>query len=71
MNGGSEGNKQLMRYAGLAMQFLIAIGIGVFVGLKLDGWMNISFPLLVWLLPLIIICGMMVKIFKDTGTKNR
>ena len=70
MNGGNEGNKQLMRYAGLAMQFLIAIGIGVFVGLKLDQWLSISFPLLVWLLPLIIICGMMIKIFKDTGTKK-
>ena len=70
MNEGNEGNKQLMRYAGLAMQFLIAIGIGVFAGLKLDQWLSISFPMLVWLFPLIIICGMMVKIFKDTGTKK-
>lgn len=70
MNKGNEGNKQLMRYAGLAMQFLIAIGIGVFVGLKLDQWLNISFPLLVWLFPLIIICCMIVKIFKDTTTKK-
>ena len=65
-----EGNKQLLRYAGLAMQFLIGIGIAVFAGLKIDQWINLSFPLLVWLLPLLIICGMIYNILKDTSKKK-
>lgn len=59
-----------MRYAGLAMQFLVSIGIGVFLGLKLDEWLHISFPLLVWLLPLLIILGIILNIFKETSGKK-
>jgi F0F1-type ATP synthase assembly protein I len=65
----NESNKQLMRYAGLAMQFLVSIGIGIFIGLKVDEWLHFSFPLLVWLLPLLIIIGIIVKIIKDTSEK--
>lgn len=59
-----------MRYAGLAMQFLVSIGIGVFIGLEADKWLRISFPLFVWLLPLLIICGIMYNILKETSNKE-
>mgnify|MGYP001554828572 FL=1 len=58
-----------MRYAGLGAQFLIAIALGIFAGLKIDEWLKFSFPLLVWLLPLLIIIGMIIKIIKDTDKK--
>ena len=58
-----------MRYAGLGAQFLIAIALGIFVGLKIDEWLKFSFPLLVWLLTLLIIIGMLIKIIKDTDKK--
>ena len=70
MNSGNENNKPLMRYAGLATQFLVSIGLGVFLGLKADGWMKISFPLLVWLLPLLIIIGIIYNILKETSAKK-
>ncbi|MEO6219801.1 MAG: hypothetical protein ABIO81_05195 [Ginsengibacter sp.] len=70
MNSQNDGNKQLMRYAGMAMQFLISIGLGVFIGLKADKWLKLSFPLLVWLLPLLIICGLIFKLFKETSAKK-
>jgi F0F1-type ATP synthase assembly protein I len=65
-----EGNKQLQRYAGLAMQFLVSIGLGVFIGLKADKWLHFSFPLLVWLLPLLIIAGIFFNIWKETSKKK-
>jgi len=58
-----------MRYAGLAMQFMVSIGLGIFLGLKADEWLHFSFPLLVWLLPLLMIIGIIVKIIKDTNNK--
>lgn len=64
-----ESNRQLMRYAGLGAQFLAAIALGIFVGLKIDEWLKFSFPLLVWILPLLIIIGMIIKIIKDTDKK--
>jgi hypothetical protein len=66
----SESNKQLLRYAGLAMQFLVSIGLCVFIGLKADAWLQISIPLLVWLLPLLVITGIIVKIMKETAKKK-
>ncbi|KAA9037281.1 hypothetical protein FW778_17805 [Ginsengibacter hankyongi] len=66
----NEGNKQLLRYASLAMQFLVSIGLGVFIGLKVDKWVKISFPLLVWLLPLLIIVGLLYNILKETSKKK-
>ena len=64
-----ETNRELMQYAGMGAQFLVSIGIGIFIGLKLDNWLNFSFPLLVWLMPLLIIIGLTIKIVKDTSKK--
>ena len=36
-----------MRYAGLATQMLVGLGIAVFIGLKADKWLKLSFPILV------------------------
>ena len=65
-----ESNRQLMRYAGMAAQFMVSIGLGIFLGLKLDKWLNISFPLLVWVLPLLLIIGIIVKIIIETSGKK-
>lgn len=58
-----------MRYAGLATQFLVSIGLAVFVGLKLDKWIKISIPVMAWLLPLVVIVSIIYKIARDTGKK--
>ena len=63
-------NRLLFRYAGLATQFLVSIGLGLFIGLKADKWFNFSMPLLVWILPLVIIVGVIIIIVKDTSKKN-
>jgi F0F1-type ATP synthase assembly protein I len=64
-----ETNQELMHYAGMGAQFLVSIGLGIFIGIKLDKWFNFSFPLLVWILPLLIIIGLIIKIIKDTSKK--
>lgn len=33
-----------LRYTGLAMQMLVIIGLGVFLGLKLDEWVGTKTP---------------------------
>lgn len=69
MNSRQQSNKQLMKYAGLTMQFVVSIALGIFVGVKADEWLQFSFPLLVWLLPLLIITGIIIKIIKETDRK--
>jgi hypothetical protein len=66
----NNNNKDLLRYAGLATQLFLAIGLAVFFGIKLDEWLNISFPVLVWVLPLLIIVSIIYKLIKETNTKK-
>lgn len=60
----------LYRYSGLAMQFLVSIGIGVFLGLRVDGWLHLSLPVFVWLLPLGVITGILLNIIKETSKRK-
>ena len=66
----NKASADLLRYAGLGAQILVSIGIAVFVGLKADKWLNFAFPLLVWLLPLLVVSAMIYKLIKETGTKK-
>ena len=63
-------NKLLWRYAGLATQFLVGIGIAVWGGLYIDKWLKIKMPLAVWVLPLLVIIAVIIKIIKDTSKKK-
>lgn len=63
-------NKILLKYAGLTMQIMVALALAVFGGIKLDKWLSIKMPLLVWVLPLLIIIVIIWQIIKDTSKKN-
>ena len=63
-------NKQiLLSYANLAFQLLVSIGIATYAGLWMDRWIKMDFPLFIWLLPLVVIIGMIIKAVKDTSKK--
>jgi lipopolysaccharide export LptBFGC system permease protein LptF len=59
-----------MHYAGMSTQMLVAIGLSVFIGLKIDRWFKLSFPLLVWLLPLLALCVIFYKIARETSNRK-
>jgi chromate transport protein ChrA len=63
-------SNDLLRYAGLGGQILVSLGISVFIGLKLDQWLGMPVPLLVWLLPLVVVSMMIVKLIKETSKKK-
>lgn len=66
----NKDNRLLWKYAGMATQFLVAIGIGVFIGIKLDKWLKFTMPIGAWILPLLIIIGMIMAIVRDTAPKK-
>lgn len=59
----------LLQYAGMATQFLVAIGIAVFIGLKADQWVNWKMPVWVWVLPLLVITGMIYGVVRNSSKK--
>ena len=60
-----------MRYAGLGGQIFFSLGIAVFIGYKADGWLHTPLPLLVWILPLVVLCVMTYKLIKETSKQKR
>ena len=63
-------NKDLAKYAGLGAQIFVSLGIAVFAGYKADQWLKLSFPLLVWLLPFLVLGIMIMKLIKETSKRN-
>ncbi len=59
----------LLQYMGLAFQLAVTLGIGIYAGIWLDKKVALKFPLFVWLLPLLLLGGMLVKVIKDTTKK--
>lgn len=65
-----DGKNILWKYAGLGTQLIVAIGLSVFAGMKMDGWLSFKTPLAVWILPLLIISVIMYKVVRDTASKK-
>ena len=63
-------SNDLLRYAGLGGQILVSLGLAVFAGYRVDKWIRMPFPLLVWLLPLLVVSVMIVKLIKETSKKK-
>jgi hypothetical protein len=63
-------NRDLLKYAGLTTQIFAGLGLAVFIGYKLDKVLHISFPVLVWVLPLLVIVSLIYKLIKETNRKK-
>ncbi len=62
----NNSNRDLMRYASLGTQMLVAIGLAVFVGLKADKWLH-TLPLLSCVLPLLTLIAIFYKLMRETA----
>jgi hypothetical protein len=70
---GDPGDRRgdLIRYAGLSTQVVVSIGVSVFLGMKADKGLKLSFPILSWALPLLVIVVLLVNLIKSgPGKKN-
>ncbi len=63
-------NKFLWRYAGLATQLMVGLGLFVYGGLKLDEWLKLKMSLAVWILPLLFITSVIIRTIIETGKKK-
>ena len=68
---GSGGRNDLMRYAGLSTEVAASVGVSLWLGIKADKWLKVSFPILSWALPLLVIVVLIVQLIKSSsGRKN-
>ncbi len=57
----------LLQYTGLVTQLLFSLGLTLFAGKWLDQHFFNSNPILVWVLPMFVIIGIIIKVIKDTS----
>ena len=70
-NKRAPSNKDLLlQYASLGAQIVAGLLVFIFAGKWIDGKLKLSFPILIWLLPLIFIIGISIKAIKDTSNKK-
>jgi len=62
--------KELLRYAGLSTEVFASVGVSVFLGVKADKWLHVPFPVLAWLLPLLVILLLIIKLLKETSKRK-
>lgn len=64
----TKSNRQLLlEYSGFAFTLMASAGIATYLGLKMDDWLDIRYPVFVWLLPFIVIVFLIIKAIKDTS----
>ena len=65
-----QNQNSFLGYASVATQLLVAFAFAAFGG----KWLDIKFfsqtPIFIWILPLFVGIGMIVKVIKDTGNKT-
>ncbi len=69
MDKSPQDKNLVMKYFSFAWQLIAGLGLGVYLGIVMDKWLHTAIPLLVWILPLLVLTGMMIKVIKDTTKK--
>lgn len=63
-------NNELFKYAGMATQFLVTLGVTIFIGFKVDQRLHTAFPWFTLLLPLLVLAATFYQVYKETNTKK-
>ena len=69
-NRKSSNRAELLRYAGLSSEVLASVGISVYLGIKADKWLKLSFPVFSLSLPLLVIISLIVRLVKESSRKK-
>ena len=59
-----------MQYAGVSTQVVVSVGLSVFLGIKADKWLKVSFPILSLALPLLVIVVLLVSLVRAGSSKK-
>jgi len=60
-----------MKYASLATQWMVMLGVAVWAGYKIDKWLNWKFPLFLILFPLISLSVSLWQIIKESNKPKK
>jgi F0F1-type ATP synthase assembly protein I len=70
MSSGQQPNN-MMRYAGLATQWMVMLSLAVWIGYKVDQKLNWTVPVFLILFPLIALGVSLWQLIKELNKKNK
>ncbi|MFN5183851.1 MAG: AtpZ/AtpI family protein [Bacteroidota bacterium] len=63
-------NHQYLKYASMGTQMLVTIALGIFLGIKLDKWLHLGFPVFTVALSLVSVVASIYIAVKDLLKKK-
>jgi F0F1-type ATP synthase assembly protein I len=60
-----------MVYTTYGIELAVAVGLGLWLGYYIDKKTGVKFPLLTWILPLILLVAMLVQIVREFSGKQK
>jgi hypothetical protein len=66
----NDRRKELLRWAGLSTEVVASVGFSLFLGVKADKWLKLSFPILSLALPLVVIVVLLINLIREGSNKK-
>lgn len=63
-------NSELMKYASMATVIIATLGVAIFLGIKIDAYFNLKFPITTILFPMVALCSFFYKVYINSSRKK-
>lgn len=63
-------DKRLLKYSGLGIQLLTTIGAAAYIGLRLDRYLQLKFPVFLLSFVLLSFAGTMYQLYRTLNNEN-
>jgi hypothetical protein len=67
----SKQPQNMMRYAGLATQWIVMLAVTVWIGMKVDGWLKWKVPVCTILFPLVSLIYSFWRLINELGKPKK
>lgn len=57
-------SNSFIKYSGLGIQMLVTLGVGAWLGLKLDQYLNLKFPVFLITFVFVLFGGLMYQLYR-------
>ncbi|MFM8912493.1 MAG: AtpZ/AtpI family protein [Flammeovirgaceae bacterium] len=63
-------NNKFLKYSGLGIQLLVTIGVAAYIGLRLDQYLKLKFPVFLLSFVLLSFGGTMYQLYRTLNKEN-
>lgn len=60
----NDKSNSFIKYSGLGVQMLVTLGVGAWLGLKLDQYLNLKFPVFLITFIFVLFGGLMYQLYR-------